>query len=46
MSKAPLSKLRHEALRDTTWVGKTVPGAWLMIVAVVAGASLLAFLLH
>ena len=38
--------LRHEALRDTMWVGKSGSGAWLLIAAVVSGASLLAWLLH
>ncbi|MBV8594003.1 MAG: hypothetical protein JOZ27_06880 [Caulobacteraceae bacterium] len=36
----------HEALRDTMWVGKSPIAGWLLIVAVVALASLLAWLLH
>jgi hypothetical protein len=41
-----MTKLRHDARRDTMWVGKSPAGAWLMLVGVVAGAALLALLLH
>jgi hypothetical protein len=40
------SPLRHDAVRDTMWVAKAPPAAFLTILGVVAGAVVLAYLLH
>jgi len=41
-----MDKLRHEALRDTMWIGKSGSSLWLMLTGVAAGAILLALVLH
>jgi hypothetical protein len=41
-----MTKLRHDARQDTMWVGKSVPNIFLTLLAVVAGGTLLAYLLH
>jgi len=45
-----MSKLRfkphHQAVRDTMWVAKSPHSAFLTILGVVAGAVILAYLLH
>ena len=40
------SPLRHDAVRDTMWVAKSPHSAFLTILAVLAGAVVLAYLLH
>jgi hypothetical protein len=40
------SPLRHDAVRDTMWVGKGAGPAWLMIAGMVAVACLLAWWMH
>ena len=41
-----MTKLRHDARRDTMWVGKSMPNLLLTLLAVVVGGALLALLLH
>jgi hypothetical protein len=38
--------LRHNALRDTLWVGKGVHGVWFVVLGIVALAALAALALH
>ena len=41
-----MTKLRHDAGRDTMWVGKGMPNLFLTLVAIVVCGTLLALLLH
>jgi len=40
------SPLRHDAVRDTQWVGKATPAPWLIVMVLVIAAGLLAYGLH
>lgn len=37
------SPLRHDANRDTYWVGKNTPAPWLIVMVIVVVAGLLAY---
>ena len=41
-----MSKLRHDANRDTMWLGKNVPNVFLTIFVVVLAGGLLAYFLR
>jgi hypothetical protein len=44
--RPPKPPYQHDAVRDTAWVGKGVRLPWLLVLAIVAVAILLAMFLH
>ena len=38
----PHRGLRHDAMRDTMWLGKSTPAPWLIVAVIVLAAGLLA----